>query len=172
MSKEKSSNVIVCVGDEDYNFNPRTRFSKRKTKLLNNEWNRKYNTSKIDIPSSVQNRFNDLYLFYQDAKIVRKSNVQRYEIDNINEIFVDIHDSIIESDKKWYKEFTQAIGRQEFHVKGFLTWSRDQFLELPGQTYVQRGNETRTKVSPIKCCYFSIDPHHDYYTYSTMTCNN
>ena len=163
MSKEKSSNVIVCVGDEDYNFNPRSRFSKRKTKLLNNEWNRKYNTSKIDIPSSVQNRFNDLYLFYQDAKIVRKSNVQRYEIDNINEIFVDIHDSIIESDKKWYKEFTQAIGRQEFHVKGFLTWSRDQFLELPGQTYVQRGNETRTKVSPIKCCYFSIDPHHDYY---------
>ena len=132
MSKEKSSNVIVCVGDDDYNFNPRTRFSKRKTKALNNEWNRKYHTSKIDLPSSVQNRFNDLYLFYQDAKIVRKSNVQRYEIDNINEIFVDIHDSIIESDKKWYKEFTQAIGRQEFHFKGYLTWSQDQFLESPG----------------------------------------
>ena len=78
MSKEKSSDVIVCVGDLDYNFDPRTRFSKRKTKLLNSEWNKKYNASKIDLPSSVQNRFNDLYLFYQNAKIVRESNVQRY----------------------------------------------------------------------------------------------
>ena len=121
MSKEKSSNIIVCVGDEDYNFNPRTRFSKRKTKSLNNEWNRTYNTSKIDIPSSVQNRFNDLYLFYQKAKIARDSNVQRYEIPNMNEIFLEIKDSIIESDRKWYRQFTQAIGRQEFHVKGFLT---------------------------------------------------
>ena len=163
MSKEKSSNVIVYVGDTDYNFDPRGRLFKKKTKSLNTEWNKKYNTSKIDLPISVQSRFNDLYLFYQKAKIARDSNVQRYEIPNMNEIFLEIKDSIIESDRKWYRQFTQAIGRQEFHVKGFLTWSRDQFLESPGQTYVQRRNEERTKVSPFKCCYFSIDPHHDYY---------
>ena len=127
MSKEKSSNVIVYVGDTDYNFDPRGRFSKRHTKSLNTEWNKKYNTSKIDLPISVQSRFNDLYLFYQKAKIARDSNVQRYEIPNMNEIFLEIKDSIIESDRRWYRQFTQAIGRQEFHVKGFLTWSRDQY---------------------------------------------
>ena len=37
----------------------------------------------------------------------------------MNQIFVEIKDSIIESDIKWYIQFTQAIGRQEFHVKGF-----------------------------------------------------
>jgi len=163
MSKKKSSNVRVCVGDVDYNFNPRGTLSKKKTKSLNIEWNKKYNTSKIELPTSVQSRFNDLYLFYQNAKIVRESNVQRFEIKNMNEIFVEIKDSKIESDRKWYRQFTQAIGRQEFYVKGFLTWSRDQFLGSPGQTYVQQRDEKRTKVSPFKCCYFSIDPHHDYY---------
>ena len=163
MSKEKSSNVIVFVGDLDYNFDPRSRFAKKKTKSLNTEWNNKYNSSKIELPSSVQNRFNELWLYYQEANIVYDSNVQRLEIEEMNEIIVKIKDSIIESDRKWYKQFTQAIGRQEFHVKGFLTWSRSQFLESPNQTYIQRGHDSRTNVSPFKCCYFSIDPNHDYY---------
>ena len=103
MSKEKSSNVIVCVGDLDYNFDPRKKFSIKKTKMLNTEWNKKYNAMKIDLPISVQSRFNDLYLFYQNAKIFRESNVQRYEIQQMNEIFVEIKDSIIESDRRWYR---------------------------------------------------------------------
>ena len=126
---------------------------------MNIEWNNKYNASKIDLPSSVQNRFNDLFLYHQNANIVFEFNVQRYEIPHMNQIFVEIKDSIIESDIEWYRQFTQAIGRQEFHVKGFLTWIRDQFLESPGQTYIQRGNE----ISPFKYCYFSIDAYHDYY---------
>ena len=64
---------------------------------------KKYNASKIDLPSRVQSRFNDLYLFYQQAKIVYESNVQRYEIQQMIEIFVDIKDSIIESDRRWYR---------------------------------------------------------------------
>ena len=163
MSKEKSSNVIVFVGDLDYNFDPRKRFAIKKTKTLNTEWNNKYNSSKIELPSSVQNKFNELYLYYQEANIAYDSNVQRLEIEEMNEIIVKIKDSIIESDRKWYKQFTQAIGRQEFHVKGFLTWSRSQFLECPNQTYIQRSHDSRTNVSPFKCCYFSIDPNHDYY---------
>ena len=81
----------------------------------------------------------------------------------MNKIFLEIKDSIIESDIRWYRQLTQAIGRQEFHVKGYLTWSQYQFLESPGQTYIQRGNDKRTKVPPFKCCYFSIDSCHDHY---------
>ena len=98
-----------------------------------------------------------MYLYHQNTNIVRDFNVQRLEIPHMNSIFLEIKDSIIESDIRWYRQFTQAIGRQEFHVKGYLTWSQDQFLESPGQTYMQRGNEKRSKVSPFKCCYFSID---------------
>ena len=163
MSKGKPSNVIVRVGNEYFNFDPRSRFPVKKTKRLNIEWNNKYNASKIYLPLNIQSRFADMYLCHQNANIVREFNVQRLEIPHMNRIFVEIKDSIIESDIRWYRQFTQAIGRQEFHVKGYLTWSQDQFLESPGQTYMQRGNEKRSKVSPFKCCYFSIDSFHDYY---------
>ena len=151
MSKGKSSNVIVRVGNEEYNYDPISRFSISKTNILNIEWNNKYNASKIDLPCSVQNRLNDLFFYHQNANIVRKFNVQRLEIPYMNKIFLEIKDSIIESDIRWYRQFTQAIGRQEFHVKGYSTWSQDQFLESPGQTYIQRANNKRIKVSPFKC---------------------
>ena len=76
MSKENSSNVIVCVGDLDYNFDPRKKFSIKKTKMLNTEWNKKYNAMKIDLPISVQSRFTDLHFYHQNANIVREFNVQ------------------------------------------------------------------------------------------------
>ena len=162
MSKRKPSNIIR-VGDEDFNFDPRAKFVMRKTKRLNIEWNNKYNASKIDVPSSVQRRFTDMYLYYQNVDIVCQYNVQRLEIPHMNKIFLEIKDSIIDSDISWYKQFTQAIGRQEFYVKGYLTWSQEHFLELPGQTYIQREKCNKSKVSPFKCCYFSIDAFHDYY---------
>ena len=99
---------------------------------MNIEWNNKYNASKIDLPCSVHSRFADLYLYHQNANIVRDFNVQRLEIPHMNKIFLEIKDSIIESNIRWYRHFTQAIGRQEFHFKGYLTWSQDQFLESLG----------------------------------------
>ena len=163
MSKWKSSNVILRVGDEDFNFDPRAKYSVKKTKRLNIEWNNKYNSSKIDLPSSVQMRFADMYLYYQNVDIVRKYNVQQLEIPHMNRLFLEINDSTIDSDINWYRKFTQAIGRQEFHVKGYLTWSQDKFLESPCQTYIQQGNDKRSNVSPFKCCYLSIDAFYDYY---------
>ena len=62
-----------------------------------------------------------MYLYYQNVDIVRQYNVQRLEIPHINKIFLEIKDSIIESDIRWYRQLTQAIGRQEFHVKSYLT---------------------------------------------------
>ena len=104
-----------------------------------------------------------MYLYHQNANIVRDFNVQRLESPHINRIFVETKDSIIDSEIRWYRQFTQAIGRQEFRVKGYLTWSEDQFLESPGQTYIQRGNDNKSKVLPFMCCYFSIDAYHNYY---------
>ena len=104
-----------------------------------------------------------MYLCQQNANIVREFNVLRLEIPHKNRIFVEIKDSIIESDIRWYRQLTQAIGRQEFHVKGYLTWSQEQFLESPGQTYIQQDNDKKSKVSHFKCCYVSIDAFHDYH---------
>ena len=102
MSIGKPSNVIVSVGDEDYHYDPRTRFSIRKTKNLNIEWNNKYDASKIDLRCSVQNRFADMYLYHQNASIVCQFNVQRLKIPHMNRIFLEIKDSIIDSDTRWY----------------------------------------------------------------------
>ena len=94
---------------------------------MNIEWNNKFNASKIDLFCSVQRKFDDMYLYHQIANIVRDFNVQRLESPHINRIFVETKDSIIDSEIRWYRQFTQAIGRQEFHVKGYLTWSEDTF---------------------------------------------
>ena len=79
---------------------------------MNIEWNNKYNASKINLPSSVQRKFDDMYLYYQNVNIVRQFNVQRLEIPHMNKIFLEIKDSIIDSDISWYRQFTQAIERQ------------------------------------------------------------
>ena len=52
----------------------------------------------------------------------------------MNDIFVELQESTIDSDIKFYKEFTTAIGRKDFHVKGFLTWSLSHHLDVPGKT--------------------------------------
>ena len=111
MSKRKPSSVIR-VGDEDFNFDPRGKFAVWKTKRLNIERNNKYNTSEIDLPSSVHRRFADMYLYYQNVDIVRQYNVQQLEIPHMNRIFLEIKDSIIDSDISWYRQFTQTIERQ------------------------------------------------------------
>ena len=89
---------------------------------MNIEWSNKYNASKIDLPCSVQSGFADIYLYHQNVNIDRQFNVQRLEIPHMNRIFLEIKDSIIDSDIRWYRQFTQAIGRQIFHVKGYLMW--------------------------------------------------
>ena len=73
---------------------------------MNIEWNNKYNASKINLPSSVQRKFDDMYLYYQNVNIVRQFNVQRLEIPHMNKIFLGIKDSIIDSDTRRYEKFT------------------------------------------------------------------
>ena len=75
MSTGKQSNVIVRVRGEDYNYDPRSRFSVKKTKILNIEWNNKYHASKIDLPSSGQKKLHEMYLYEQNAHICSEENV-------------------------------------------------------------------------------------------------
>ena len=81
----------------------------------------------------------------------------------MNKIFLEMKNSFIDFDTKWYRQFTQAIGRQKIYIKGYLTWSQEFFLESPGQTNLKHGNDDESTISPFKCCYFSIDAYHDYY---------
>ena len=130
---------------------------------MNIEWDNKYNASKIGLPSSVQRKFDEMHLYERNAIIRHGVNFQRLEISQMNIIILEIKNSVIDSEIKWYKGFIKAIGRQEFYVKGYLTWSKDRYLELPGQTNLKHGDDDVPNISPHKCCYFSIDEYHDYY---------
>ena len=48
----------------------------------------------------------------------------------MNRILLEIEDSVIDSDTRWYRKFTQAIGRQNIYVKGYLTWSQEHFFRI------------------------------------------
>ena len=80
--------------------------------------------------------------------------MQRYKIRHINKIILGIKNSVIDSEIK-NKEFTKAIGRQNFYVKGYLTWSEENYLEVPGRT--QLSYDGVEDNSPYNWCYFSID---------------
>ena len=81
----------------------------------------------------------------------------------MNSIFLEIKNSLIDSEIKWCKQSTKAIGRQEFYIKCYLTWSKDHLLESPGQTKLKHDNDDVPNISSLKCCYFSTDAYHDYY---------
>ena len=83
MSKKKPLNVIY-IGDEDFNFGPRKKFAQKKIKELNVDWDNKYNASKIDLPSSIKIKFNEMYLYEQNVDIVHDFNIQRLEIPHMN----------------------------------------------------------------------------------------
>ena len=128
---------------------------------MNIEWDNTHNFSKIDLPSSIQNKFDDIHLYEQNVHISSKENVQRYEIRHMNKIIRDIKNSVLDSEFKWYKEFTKSIGRQEFYVNGYVTWSQKHYLEVPGQTTLSYPGIPG--FLHYKCCYFSINENHDYY---------
>ena len=74
-SKRKPSNGTHIRADA-LNFDPREKSARKKIKQLNFDWDNKYNASKIDLPSTVQTKFNEMHLYEQDAIIRRAYNVQ------------------------------------------------------------------------------------------------
>ena len=64
-----------------------------------------------------------MQLYLQNADICNKSNVQRFELTHMNRTFQYIKNSRHDVDIKWYKEFSKGIGRVDFYVKRYLTWS-------------------------------------------------
>ena len=53
-----------------------------------------------------------MYTFNQQVEIKYSQNVQRHEIPHMNDVFVDLKNSNIDTKIKFYKEFTTAIGRK------------------------------------------------------------
>ena len=68
---------------------------------MNIEWDNKYNASKIDLPSSVQRKFDEMNLYERNAIICHGVNVQRLEIRQMNIIILEIKNSVIDSERKW-----------------------------------------------------------------------
>ena len=116
---KNNSKKKKCIRDKQYNFYPRNRRVHARTLLLNKQWDTKYFSSKITIPTSLQMSFNMMYTFSQHAEIKYSQNVQRHENPHMNDVFVGLKKSTIDSEIKFYKEFTTAIGRKDFYVKGF-----------------------------------------------------
>ena len=104
-----------------------------------------------------------MYTFNQQAEIKYSQNVQRYEIPHMNDVFVGLKNSNIDSEINFYKEFTTPIGRNHFYVKGFLTCSRYHELDVPGKTTLNQFPDSNYTCFPSKCCYFSFDENYDYY---------
>ena len=50
---EKKLKNKTCIGDKQYNFDPRNKHAQAKQKVLNNQQDVKYDSSKIKIPNSV-----------------------------------------------------------------------------------------------------------------------
>ena len=90
---------------------------------MNTQWNNKYNASKISLPRSIQNNLMRYICMNKKTIICREENVQSYEIKQMHNIILDIKNSAIDSKIKWYKEITKAIRKEQFYVKGYLTWS-------------------------------------------------
>ena len=78
----------------------------------------------------MHSKFNMMQFFYPNEGTFKVSNVHRYELIVINQTFRDIKNSRNDSDVKWYKEFTNAIWRQEFYVKYFLTWIQEHYFKI------------------------------------------
>ena len=125
---------------------------------MNTERDNKYNALKIDLPSSIQNKFGEMYLYEKNAHIHSEWKNQRYDIRHMNKRILGIKNSVIDSEIKWHKEFTKAIGRQELYVNGYLTWSQEHCLEViifPGDLVHADGFNNTSSNS-------FIYPHHCY----------
>ena len=60
-----------------------------------------------------------MYTFHQKVETKYNENAQRFEIEYMNDVFVGLKNSIIDSDMTFYEDFTTAIGRNQLYVKGF-----------------------------------------------------
>ena len=118
MGKNKSKKK-KCIGDKQYNFYPRNRRVRERTLLLNKQWDTKYFSSKITIPTSLQMSFNMMFTYSQHAKIKYSQNVQRHEIPHMNDVFVGLKKSTIDSEIEFIKSLLQPLEEIISMLKGF-----------------------------------------------------
>ena len=105
-----------------------------------------------------------MYSKYQGVKIDDDSeNIQRIELLNMDNHFKSLQKSKLTFVRNFYEQFTKAVGQHEFIVKGYLTWSLNHQFEHPAEVVMYPDKRSGVSVSPLKVCFFSVDPMHDYY---------
>ena len=98
------------------------------------------------------------------VKIINRSeNIQRIELLNMEEHFNSLKKSKLTWVKSFYDQFTKAVGQHKFIVKSYLTWSLNQQFQHPAEVVMYPDKRSNVFVSPLKVCFFSVDPMHDYY---------
>ena len=155
---------VVQIGDDDHTADPRGGTRKKQFAKQNKKWNTDFESTKIDIPNDVLVGFTEMYTKYQGGKIYNSSeNIQRVELLNMDEHFKSLRNSKLTFVKNFYEAFTKAVGQHEFIVKGYLTWSLNHKFEHPADVVMYPDKQSGVSVSPLKVCFFSVDPMHDYY---------
>ena len=101
---------------------------------------------------------------YHGDKITnRTENVQRIELLDMEEYFNTLKNSKLTSDETFYKQFAKAVSQHDFIVKGYLTWSLRHEFQKPTEVVMHPDCNSDVSVSPLKICFLSVDPKHDYY---------
>ena len=155
---------VVQIGDDDHTADPRGGTRKKQFEKQNKKWNTDFESTKIDIPNDVLVGFTEMYTKYQGGKIYNDSeNIQRVPLLNMDEHFKSLRNSKLTFVKNFYEAFTKAVGQHEFIVKGYLTWSLNHKFEHPADVVMYPDKQSGVSVSPLKVCFFSVDPMHDYY---------
>jgi len=163
MTKNKKVKTYK-VGDDDHTACPRSSARKKAFVKANSKWDAEFFSTKFEIPNNVLNGFIAMNSKYHGDKITnRTENVQRVELLNMEQHFNTLKNSKLTSDESFYKQFADAVGQHDFIVKGYLTWSLRHEFQKPTEVVMHPDCNSDVSVSPLKICFLSVDPKHDYY---------
>ena len=163
MTKNKKGKIYQ-VGDDDHTSYPRGSARKKANVKANKKWDAEFFSTKFEIPNNVLNGFIAMNSKYHGDKITnRTENVQRVELLNMEQHFNTLKNSKLTSDESFYKQFADAVGQHDFIVKGYLTWSLRHEFQKPTEVVMHPDCNSDVSVSPLKICFLSVDPKHDYY---------
>ena len=163
MTKNKKVKTYK-VGDDDHTACPRSSAKKKTFVKANSKWDAELFSTRFEIPNNVLNGFIAMDLKYDGDKITnRTENVQRIELLDMVEHFNTLKNSKLTSDDTFYKQFAKAVGQHDFIVKGYLTWSLRHEFQKPTEVVMHPDVNSDVSVPPLKICFLSADPKHDYY---------
>ena len=153
MGKKNNNHVR---GSADHTANPSSKRRMKITKDLNHVYDNEYDSIKLSIPADVMDIFKSFFLKFKIIPPHPKQNIQRVEINDMNDHFKRLRNSTYSYESSFYNDVAKVVGQRNFVVKGYLTWSLKHQFEDPAtiQMFPPRCDFS---VSPLKICFLSVD---------------